>query len=586
MRCSLLIALFVIAACGDNNRPAAPADARTDASPADAPPDAPPDASAASIASMQIAAVRAAADGAVDLPVTNVTVTYLKPAGASTTNDPAGFTIQAEQAGPAIFVAVDPLTTVPPLVRGDVVSFRVTMVATVGGQKRATAIADLTRHSQGANFAALAQNITNATDVVAMLDNYDSELIDVTATITGNFASAGSGFVKAVIETAGITGNTMFTVRVPTALRDAIDIETGCTITLTATPVGRFNAEVQLAAFTESDLALANCPAPTVVSATALSAVSVRITFSRNIAPGSVMADGSQFTFDNGLTASAAVASGRTVTVTTSAQTLGTTYTVTVANTVTDLLGTGIGTPNTAMFTGFTAPAVVRINEVNANIAAGCDLIELRVISSGSLEGIRVRERTGNTGGGELDFVLPTQLVLANDIIVIHLDSGDTTNCNVGGAVNETAIAGQPTATFPRNYDTAYDFFSTDTGLVATDNVIQVIDRFGMISDAVLIDGDDSASAVASETAAATVAAANQWQMNGGGVPAGGFVDADFTAHAVVDSDSALTAANPPTGANSESLRRIDDTDDNEKADWAQGANTWGTLNAGQAPLP
>lgn len=580
MRSLLVALLFVFAACGDNNRPkvnpdGAPADARPDA-----PPDAPPDASSESIASMQIAAVRAAADGVVDLPVTNVTVTYLKPAGASMTNDPAGFTIQAEQAGPAIFVAVDPLTTVPPLVRGDVISFRATEVATVAGQKRVTMIADLMRHSQGANYSALAQNITNATDVVSMIDNYDSELIDVTATIAGNFGFAGSGFSSAQIDTAGITGNMDYLIRVPDTLVDAIDMVPTCTVTLTDTPVGRFNADVQLAAFTESDLALTGCPAPTVVSAVALSAVSVRVTFSRNIAMGSVMADGSQFTFDNGLTATAAVVNGRTVTVTTSAQTIGTTYTVTVANTVTDLQGTALGTPNTAMFSGFSPPATLRINEVNVNIGGGCDLIELRVIGSGALAGLRVQD------AGGMDFALPSLNVVTNDIIVIHLDSNDTTNCNINASVNETLVAGQPAAAFPRNYDLAYDFFSTTAGLTATDNVITIVDANDAILDAVLIDGDDGASNVASETAAAAVAAAMQWQINGGGTPAGGFVDADFTAHAVVDSNSGLTAANPPTGANSESLRRIDDTDENEKADWAQGANSWGLINAGQTPLP
>jgi hypothetical protein len=71
--------------------------------------------------------------------------------------------------------------------------------------------------------------------------------------------------------------------------------------------------------------------------------------------------------------------------------------------------------------------------------------------------------------------------------------------------------------------------------------------------------------------------------MVGGGVPTGGFADANFTPHAVIDSDAPETVNH--TGANSESLRRVDDTDDNDKADWAQGANTWGLINAGQAAL-
>ncbi|HLL23908.1 MAG TPA: hypothetical protein VK427_17340, partial [Kofleriaceae bacterium] len=153
-------------------------------------------------------------------------------------------------------------------------------------------------------------------------------------------------------------------------------------------------------------------------------------------------------------------------------------------------------------------------------------------------------------------------------------------------STNETtSITQQPTATFARNYDTAWDVFSTDTGLTATDNVITLFDRFGTMTDVVLIDDDIPASmtpnnvAAASETAAAAAVVANQWQNVGGGTPAGGYVDDNFRLHAVVDSDATGTAAA------GDSLRRIDDTDDNNKADWAQGASTFGLINAGQAPL-
>ncbi len=45
-----------------------------------------------------IGPARATADGAgLDLPIRNVVVTYLKPQIGSTTNDPAGFTIQAQK---------------------------------------------------------------------------------------------------------------------------------------------------------------------------------------------------------------------------------------------------------------------------------------------------------------------------------------------------------------------------------------------------------------------------------------------------------------------------------------------------------
>ena len=163
------------------------------------------------------------------------------------------------------------------------------------------------------------------------------------------------------------------------------------------------------------------------------------------------------------------------------------------------------------------------------------------------------------------------------------MPSDDASACNTGTATQETtSVNQQASGTFPGNYDTAWDLFSADTGLTSTDNVIAVFDRFGVMKDAVFIDDDMPGSNVAATTETAAVAAvlATMWQIVGGGTPPGGFVDDDFRNNAVIDSDATGTTNVGDT------LRRIDDTDDNDKADWAQGANTWGLINAGQAPLP
>ena len=74
----------------------------------DAAPDAPPDAFTGADA---IAAARATADGTgLSLTIPNVIVTYIKPAIGDPTSDPAGFTVQASQTGPALMIAVDPTT--------------------------------------------------------------------------------------------------------------------------------------------------------------------------------------------------------------------------------------------------------------------------------------------------------------------------------------------------------------------------------------------------------------------------------------------------------------------------------------------
>lgn len=568
MRILLLASLVLAVACGDDNKVTTP-DARVDAPVSiDAALDAPIDAPAAD----GIAAARAAADGTgLTLEITNVTVTYVKPALGTLTNDPAGFTIQAAPTGPALFVSVDPATLTPVLAAGDVVSFTITTMGTVGMQRRAQAIENLTRSATGTSLAPFAQNVSAATDLVSNQDAYDSELVTVTGTLFQDPIASGSGFLRSGITTAGIAADTNLQLRAPTTLVDAQDIANGCVVTATNVPVSRFNAQTQINVYSTADFTM-TCPAPTVASAIALSATSVRITFSRNVLASSVMADGSQFTFDNGLTASAATVSGRTVTVTTSAQTIGTTYTATVATSVTDLQGTALTAPLTAMFAGFITPAVVRINELNANITGGCDLIELRVISGGSMTGFKLQERTG--GSGEMVFTFPAFTVATNDLIVVHVNSASAT-CNPGTATDETtSIIDQPALTYARNYDTAYDFYSADPGLVATNNVFTLFDTLGTIVDAVFVtDVSTLTAAGATLTAANAVGAATQWT-------AGPTYDSpQFLAVAVDDLNMTGTT---PAGA---SIQRIDDTDDNDKADWTTGAGaiaTFGLINVGQ----
>jgi hypothetical protein len=588
-------ALAALVACGDNNNngPAdgpVPADGPSgpDGPDIDAPagPDAPdidamPMVDAGPNVSDQIAAAIATPDGAgLNLPITGATVTFLKPQIGSLTNDPAGFTIQGAQLGPALFIAVDPATLTPPPVVGTVASFTITEMDTVAMQRRAATISGYTEVATGADVGALAQDISAATDVVSALTSYDSEVIDVTGTVFENFAFAGTAFVSAGINTAGISGDANYQLRVPDALRDALDLVNGCMFTLNDTPVGRFNAEAQLAAFSTADISLSGCPAPTVSSAAALSPTSVRVTFDRNILASSVMADGSQFTFDNGLTATAATVSGRTVDVTTAPQTGGTTYTVTVASSVTDLQGTGVGTPNTAMFAGFMVPAVVRVNEVNANIAQGCDLIELRVVTGGSMTGFRLH--SANVASDLITF--SNFSVSAGDIIVVHLDATDTANCNTGGATQEAVTTlSQPALLFPGNYDTAFDWWSPTNGIAATANVITIYDAGGSIVDAALFVNTATNGSVAgsAETQAAAVAAAMQWEMVGGGVPPGGFVDLDFSMHA------ALSLSGTGPSATGDTIQRLDNTDDDNLADWntmtiTVQPQTWGALNVGQ----
>jgi len=215
-------------------------------------------------------------------------------------------------------------------------------------------------------------------------------------------------------------------------------------------------------------------------------------------------------------------------------------------------------------------PAVVRINEFNANISGGCDLVELHVVAGGSMDGFELWERTASV------LTFANLSVQTGDFVVVHLNSA---GCNASGSGNETASPAEyPNATHPQNIDIAYDWYSTDSGLASTDNVLTLYDHTGTVVDAVLAsDAPTGTATSSSEAQAAVVAAAGHWMMVGGGVPPGGFVDDDFNAHAVQDLN------NTGTDSFGTSIQRNTSVDTETKADWTDQFNaTWGSLNPGQ----
>jgi hypothetical protein len=374
----LVVLAILLAACGDNIKGAA-IDAAVDAAPIDMAIDADVDAmvDAMPTPAEQIAAVRAATDTpdgqTIALPITDATVTYLKPliAGSSPSNDSASFTVQVGATGPALLVAVDPasLTLTPALAVGDVISFTVTVKDSAGSSPRATMISNVTRSATGTSVASLVQDITATTGIADMIADFDSELVDVTAaTIAQVWGPSGSAFSRARITTTGQpTIDDDFQLRLPTTFKDSLeasaDLEVGCIVAIHRTPVNRFGAQFQVSAFNTTDLTITSCPTPTVAAATATTATTVTVRFSRNIDMATVMANGSQFTIADDATTpnplvvtAAALTAPDTVTLTTAVQTSATNYTVTVANTVEDVLGAAIGAPLTANFTGFVVP--------------------------------------------------------------------------------------------------------------------------------------------------------------------------------------------------------------------------------------
>jgi len=619
--------------------------------------------------SAQIQAVLDAADGAVDLMIEGAIVTYVKPA-IDDGVDGAGFFVQAEQMGPALFVNVDPTGLSAPPDAGQVVDFRVTTRATDDSASGdgsnipyAAAIDMWNVVSSGNDTSFLVQEVS-AVDLVANRADYLAELISLTAVIDGGFGFAGTGFRAAQITTAGVTtASADFRFRVPAMVLEGSTLGTGCTVDLGPTPLWQFDTAAQPSAWREADFTVTACPEP---AAGDLVITEIGYNFAGDDSDlefieihnpsssdsfdlaGCRLADSDGFTGANAFEVSSSliVGPGQFITIAGSMSeimgeatlpaalsfddsdaaqigcscTAGADCAVTVdavdwssmsfpasmddvsvqldaaavgpdGATNNDVLALWCLTPEGETYGTMSRrgtpgianppcspPAVVRVNEVNANISGGCDLVELRVVSGGSLAGFELRERTSTVLTFPIGFSVAT-----NDLIVVHFDSGDS-SCN-GGAVSAPADEvltpmDQPSAVVSPNYDTAFDFWSSDSGITSTDNVIWLRDPAGTVVEAVLIsDGATGTAAGGSESAAADVAAAGEWTMVGGGVPAGGFVDDDFNMHAVQDSGGT------GTDASGESIQRNDDADMNDRDDWVQAASSWGALNAGQSAL-
>lgn len=341
--------------------------------------------------SAQIQAVRDEVDGPTDLAIDDAIVTYTKTAIGS---DPAGFFLQAEPMGPAIFVRVDPATLTPPAEVGQVVDLRVTDITTEQGRREVVAIGagSWNVDSSGHDVGFLAQDISSV-DIETMLDDYESELITVTFQPRGGYRAAGTGFQKISVDTAALPASVNLALRLPETLVSTVVFEPGCRYTLTATPMWRLTIEAQIQAFEASEITRADCDTPVVTFASVVNERTAVVRFNRTIDATSVMASGAQFTIIDStlatitVTGATAVAGQDYVLVTTGADMLAPTfYTVTVASTVLDTAGTGIDAAmNEETFVGYTPHLV--INEVDYD-QAGTDAAEFIEIHNPGLTAV------------------------------------------------------------------------------------------------------------------------------------------------------------------------------------------------------
>ncbi|WP_163783225.1 Ig-like domain-containing protein [Myxococcus vastator] len=533
--------------------------------------------------STQIQAVRDAADGELDpaLPIEGAFVTFIKPAVTGSI-EPPGFFVQAEAQGPALFVSDE--DALGDVAVGDRVSFSVSSKATTDGLRSAVTVTGTTVISQGhpvqsqstATPAGLAVNRSADTSATLVdgLDSVDSELTYLTGTIAAGSSGIGAGYSGFQITTEGVTaGAANFRLRVPATLATELDITQGCTFTLNAGPIWRFAANAQPSAFTASDLTLSNCAAPTFASASATSLTEVVLNFSRSISAASITNAQEQFTLTEGLTVSAFRVEGKQVFLTTSEQAPGTSYSVTVANTVTDLAGGSVASEaSTQTFRGYRAPAVLQLTEVQPNGGTGAnpkDLVELKVLTAGTTSGLILAQDSATAGNNGPLANFPDVDVAAGDIIVVHL------NVAQDFPVETLAKDEHPQSANSTHFDTAWDFKGNGANAITySSRIILVQDATGNIQDAVPFRTTSTPPGAFPGYLQAIQAAGHWLPADCEGAPC-------TNTSTPSAGDVSAVWAGIPSGADttSNSVRRISTDDTNTLTDWAVGAPSWGMPN-------
>ncbi len=489
--------------------------------------------------SAQITAARQLEGAGLSAPIEGATVTYLRPAGLGQ-YDPPGFFVQGAMTGPALFVQVDPATLSPVPVVGDKVSFTVTEMASLTPgdgtnppgswryTRTALAISGFSLLSQGADVEALKQDASGAA-FPGVIADWENEYVSLSATLVA-VRTGGTGWAKWTITTAGVTAETIdYTLRVPEAVKTAYGLVPGCTVNVSKGIVWRNRPsydESQITAYQAADLSATCSVAPKVVGASAPSATTVVVVFDRSIAPATIEATGTQFTFDNGLVATAAApgATAKEVSVTTLAQTAGESYTVSVAASLKDTTGAGVdAAASTATFLGWAPPSgcspQVVISQVyggggNTGAPYSNDFVELHNRSQTAVDvtgwSLQYTSATGTSWGNAnlalCDGACTSLILPAGGYFLIQLAAGSnpstalptpdlTGSIAVGGTNGKVALVASQTAlsgSCPTNVVDLVGYGSADCP--ATNKVAALSNTTAAIRDG---DGCDATFSVA-----------------------------------------------------------------------------------------
>jgi hypothetical protein len=210
--------------------------------------------------------------------------------------------------------------------------------------------------------------------------------------------------------------------------------------------------------------------------------------------------------------------------------------------------------------------AVLLINEINPNLTGG-DLVELKVVSGGTLNGIVLYELFA---AQQALITFPDLAVQAGEVVVVHVGM-------LTPPANETNATGKGGCTETFCYPDAWDLFGRTSGVSFSNRVIWIKNADATVEDAVPFLKSNLTGAYPSAFPAdlALIQAAGYWlPADCSGIPCTCTNVSDCTATTVaVDwKDCGNTAAGL-------SVQRKTTADTNTKHDWYTGTGTFGLPN-------
>ena len=247
--------------------------------------------------------------------------------------------------------------------------------------------------------AAFRQDIS-AIDVVAGLDDLESELVHIAGVIAQAPVSAGSLHQSVQITTAVVvSASNSLRIRLPDDVVTSLgaSLAVGFAISLDG-HMWRFNSKAQPSAWDAGSVSVGPCTQTSLVSAAAVGNTQVVLTFSAALDPSTVLA--AAFSIDGTVTATLATANGATVTLTTPVIEDGS-HTVNVAVEVKDTQSQSVGPASAA----FTVGGGVFISEIDYDQPSNDSAEFVEIVNAGNapfdLTGVRfVRmNQTGSTIG-------------------------------------------------------------------------------------------------------------------------------------------------------------------------------------------